>query len=89
MNKAELIDLMASLTKLSKADCKKCLEAFIEAVYRTLKKGKSLTITNFGTFLVISRKARTGVNPSTGKKMQIPGKRVPKFRAGKKLRGLV
>jgi DNA-binding protein HU-beta len=89
MNKAELIDMMASLTKLSKADCKKALEGFIESISRGLKKGKNVVLTNFGTFSISNRKRRIGVNPSTGKKMEIPAKKVPKFKPGKKLRAMV
>jgi DNA-binding protein HU-beta len=89
MNKAELIDMMASITKLSKADCKKALEGFIESISRGLKKGKNVALTNFGTFSISNRKRRIGVNPSTGKKMEIPAKKVPKFKPGKKLRAMV
>ena len=89
MNKAELIDMMAGLTKLSKVECKKAIEAFIEAVSRTLKKGKSVVLTNFGTFMVSHRKKRQGINPSTGKKMEIPAKKVPKFKPGKKLKSII
>ena len=89
MNKAELIDSMSSLTKLSKTDCRKALEAFIETIAKSLKKGKSVVLTNFGTFNVSHRKRRMGVNPSNGKKMEIPAKKVPKFKPGKKLRHIV
>jgi DNA-binding protein HU-beta len=89
MNKAELIDSMSTMTKLSKADCKKLLEAFVETVSKSLKKGKSVVLTNFGTFVVSNRKRRVGVNPSTGKRMEIPAKKVPKFKPGKKLRHMV
>lgn len=89
MNKAELIAIMATMTKASKADCKKALEAFVEAVSKSLKKGKPVVLTNFGTFMVFKRKKRMGVNPSTGKKMEIPAKNVPKFKPGKNLRVIV
>jgi DNA-binding protein HU-beta len=89
MNKAELIDSMSTMTKLSKADCKKALESFIETVSKSLKKGKSVVLTNFGTFVISSRKRRMGVNPSTGKKMEIPARKVAKFKPGKKLRHMV
>lgn len=65
------------------------LESFVKAVESTLKKGKSVVLTGFGTFTVIKRKERMGINPATGKKMKIASKRVPKFRAGKKLKDLV
>ena len=89
MNKAKLIEQMAKLSKLSKADCKKVLEAFIKAVGTALKTGKSVVLTGFGTFSVMKRKARTGINPSTGVKMRIAAKKVPKFKAGKKLKDIV
>ena len=89
MNKAMLVERMSKLTKNSKATCKDCLEAFISTVGQALKGGKPVVLTGFGTFTTIKRKARTGVNPATGKKMQIPAKKVPKFKPGKALKGLV
>ncbi|MCK4499344.1 HU family DNA-binding protein [Candidatus Babeliales bacterium] len=89
MNKAELIEKMASDTGLSKAACKSALESFISTVETGLKKGMSVVLTGFGTFTVMRRKGRTGVNPATGAKMVIPAKRVPKFRPGKQLKDLV
>ena len=89
MNKAQLIEKMSKAAKVPKAACKKCLEAFIEAVGKSLKSGQSVGLTGFGTFSVIKRKARTGVNPATGKKMNIPAKKVAKFKAGKALRDTV
>jgi DNA-binding protein HU-beta len=89
MNKAELIEHMAKSTKLSKAACKGAIESVIEAVETTLKKGKDVVLTGFGTFTVIKRKARIGINPATGNKMTIPAKRVPKFKPGKQLKDSV
>jgi DNA-binding protein HU-beta len=89
MNKAMLIEAMAKLTKLPKSTCKDCLEAFIQSVGKALKQDKQVVLTNFGTFKVIKRKSRVGVNPATKKKMTIPAKRVPKFSAGKALKELV
>ncbi len=89
MNKAELIEQMAKDTKMPKSACKDCLESFIDTVEKSLKKGKTVVLTGFGTFSVIKRKARTGINPATGKKMQIPAKKVPKFKPGKHLKDLV
>jgi DNA-binding protein HU-beta len=89
MNKAQLVERMAKSAKTSKAVCKDALEAFIASVGTALKTGKPVVLTGFGTFSVMKRKARTGVNPATGKKMQIPAKKVPKFKPGKALKGLV
>ncbi|PID88493.1 MAG: DNA-binding protein [Bacteroidia bacterium] len=66
MNKAELIDAMASKAGLTKADAKKALNAFTEVTGDVLKKGDKLTLIGFGTFSVSKREARTGRNPRTG-----------------------
>ena len=89
MNKAELIENMAKVSKLSRTVCKDALEAFIDCVGQALKQNKSVSLTGFGTFVIMKRQSRVGVNPATGKKMQIPAKNVPKFRPGKALKTLV
>ncbi|MBT3455553.1 HU family DNA-binding protein [bacterium] len=89
MNKAKLVEQMAKHAKLSKAACKAALEAFIATVKGGLKQNNAVVLTGFGTFSVMKRKSRVGINPATGKKMQIPAKKVPKFKPGKALRELV
>ncbi len=89
MNKAKLIEQMSKTSKLPKATCKKILESFIKSVSQSLKGGKSVVLTGFGTFSVMKRKSRVGINPATSKKMQIPAKKVAKFKPGKALRDLV
>jgi DNA-binding protein HU-beta len=89
MNKAQVLESMAKLTKMSKSSCKVALESFVATVGAALKQNKSVVLTGFGTFAVMKRKSRVGVNPATGKKMQIPAKRVPKFKPGKALKDLV
>lgn len=89
MNKAMIIEQMAKVSKLPKATCKAALEAFVSTVGQSLRQNKPVVLTGFGTFTVMKRKKRTGVNPSTGKKMEIPARKVPKFKAGKALKELV
>jgi DNA-binding protein HU-beta len=89
MNKAKLVEQMARVTKLSKSTCKECLEAFISTVGNALKQNKSVSLTGFGTFSVMKRKSRLGINPVTKKKMTIPAKKVPKFKPGKALKSMV
>lgn len=89
MNKAQLVEQMAKITKLPKSTCKDCLESIITAVSGALKQNKQVVLTGFGTFAVMKRKSRIGVNPATKKKMTIPAKKVPKFKAGKALKELV
>ncbi len=89
MNKAELIDAIASSTKFTKADSAKAVDAFVNAVSKSLKKGESVTLIGFGTFSVAKRAARTGRNPQTGKPLKIAAKKVAKFKAGSALSKLV
>ncbi len=89
MNKAELIEAMASRAKLTKADAGRALDAFLEATTKTLKKGDKLTLVGFGTWSVTKRPARTGRNPKTGKAIKIAAKKVAKFKAGAALAKVV
>jgi DNA-binding protein HU-beta len=82
MNKAELIDSIAAEAKLTKADAKRALDAFLGATTKALKKGESLVLIGFGTFKVAQRAARNGRNPQTGKAIKIKAKKVVKFKAG-------
>ncbi len=52
----------------------------------SLAREQKVTLVGFGTFQVMRRKERTGRNPQTGQAIQIPAKKVPKFRPGKGLR---
>jgi len=85
MNKAQLIDAMASEADLTKADAKKALDAFIKTTGESLKKGDRVALVGFGSFSIANRSARTGRNPKTGAEMQIPAKNVVKFKAGSEL----
>jgi DNA-binding protein HU-beta len=85
MNKAELVDAMASEAKITKADASRALEAFMNVTSKTLKKGERVALIGFGTFTVAKRSARNGRNPQTGKPIKIAAKRVAKFKAGAEL----
>ena len=87
MNKAQLIDAIAAESKLSKADAKKALDAFITSTGKALKKGERVSLVGFGSFAVSKRNARTGRNPQTGKTINIPAKKVVRFKAGSELNG--
>ncbi len=89
MNKAELVDAIAASAKISKADAKKALDAFVSSTTAALKKGTRVALVGFGSFSVSSRAARTGRNPQTGKAIKIAAKKVVKFKAGAELAGKV
>ncbi|WP_429280778.1 HU family DNA-binding protein [Paraburkholderia sp. GAS41] len=86
MNKTELIDHVAQQADISKAAAGRALDAVIDGVKGTLKKGGSVTLVGFGTFAVGKRTARTGRNPRTGAAIKIKAAKVPKFRPGKALK---
>jgi len=85
MNKTQLIDAMAADAGLSKADAKRALEAFVNATSGALKSGDKVALVGFGSFSVNERSARTGRNPQTGATINIPAKKVVKFKAGAEL----
>ncbi|MCB8963955.1 MAG: HU family DNA-binding protein [Bacteroidales bacterium] len=89
MNKAQLIDAIAAGAKITKADAKKALDAFVKATGTALKKGDRVALVGFGSFAVAKRNARTGRNPQTGKPINIKAKKVVKFKAGSELNGKV
>jgi len=89
VNKSELIDAIAAKAKMTKADSGNALDAIIDVVTETLKKGDKIALVGFGTFQVDKRAARKGRNPQTGKQINIPATNVPKFKPGKTLKDAV
>ncbi len=89
MNKAQLIDAIAAEAKLTKADARKALDAFVNVTGKALKKGDRITLVGYGTFSVAKRNARKGRDPRTGKEIKIAAKKVVKFKAGADLAGKV
>ncbi|MFA8300563.1 MAG: HU family DNA-binding protein [Hyphomicrobiales bacterium] len=85
MNKAELIEAIAMEAKLTKADAKRALDAFIKTTSESLEKGNRVALVGFGSFSVSDRAARTGRNPQTGAEITIPAKKVVKFKPGNEL----
>lgn len=85
MNKTELIDKIAAGSGLTKTDSKKALDATLKALKDLLKAGDKITLIGFGSFSVSERPAHEGVNPSTKQKIQIPAKKIVKFKAGAEL----
>ncbi|AFZ82701.1 MAG: HU family DNA-binding protein [Candidatus Kinetoplastibacterium crithidii] len=89
MNKTELIDQIAVSADISKAAANRAIDAFINVIKETMKKGDTLTLVGFGSFAVSTRAARNGRNPRTGEVIKIKKTRVPKFRPGKTLKEAV
>jgi len=86
MNKAELVEEVANQTRLTKRTSRETIDAVISAITDSLVREEKVTLVGFGTFQVMKRKARKGVNPQTGEAIKIPAKKVPKFVPGRGLR---
>ena len=83
MNKASLISLVSEMSEMSKTDVKKVLEATVSALNKGLSEGEKVLLTGFGSFNVVERAPRVGINPKTLKPMNIPAKKFVKFVPGK------
>lgn len=89
MNKSELIDAIAASADISKSSAGRALDAMVDTVTESLRKGEQVSLVGFGTFSVRDRAARTGRNPQTGQTIHIAASRVPGFKAGKGLKDAV
>ena len=85
MNKAELINAIAEKANLTKADAKAALDATLAAISDAVANNDKVALIGFGTFAVVEKGARTGINPATKEKIVIPARKVVKFKAGAEL----
>ena len=81
MNKGQLIDAIAKGSGLSKASSERALNAALKAITGSLKKGDRVGLVGFGSWKVAKRSARKVRHPQTGKIINIPAKKVIKFKA--------
>jgi len=86
VNKAELIEEVAGQTGLTKRAGREAVDTATSVITDALARRDKVTLVGFGTFQVMERKARKGRNPQTGEEIQIPGKKVAKFKPGRALR---
>jgi integration host factor subunit beta len=89
MTKAELVDQVTSLGDLTRRDGEVIVETFFEGIISALRADDKVEIRGFGSFRTRQRNPRTGRNPKTGDKVEVPAKRVPYFKPSKELRDLV
>lgn len=89
MNKAQLIERLATKTKLTKVQSETVLDAALEVIQEAVAEGGGVKLVGFGTFALSNRKARTGRNPQTGESFHLPATVVPKFRAGKEFKDFI
>ena len=89
MKKTDLVDVIAGKVKISKATALEAIDAFTDSITGALKKGDKVTLIGFGTFDVVKRAAREGVNPKTRQKINIKASKSPRFKAGKAFKAVV
>jgi DNA-binding protein HU-beta len=89
VNKNDLIADVSTETGLSKGDAARAVDAVVDVITPSLKKGTEVRLVGFGTFVVTKRAASEGRNPRTGEKIEIPASKQPKFKAGKALKDAV
>lgn len=89
MNKTELVEEMAKKTAGTKKATEEALNALIETITEALAKDEKIQLVGFGTFEVVKRAARKGLNPQTKEEIKIPASKAPKFKAGKALKDVV
>ncbi|HVV94302.1 MAG TPA: HU family DNA-binding protein [Hyphomicrobiales bacterium] len=89
MNKSDLIASVAEKAGLSRAQASGAVEAAIDAIVSSLKKGDDVRLVGFGTFQVVKRAAGVGRNLRTGETIKIPASKSPKFKAGQVLKDAV
>lgn len=89
MTKADLVARIAEEAGISKKAAASALDSVVEAVHEALKKGDKIRVADLGSFAVVKRQARKGVNPRTGVQIEIPASKAPKFSPSKALRETV
>ncbi len=89
MNKGQLVAYVANKTGMTKKDVTSSLDAIVDAIVGSVKTGKPVTLTNFGTFVSVRRKESMKRNPKTGEPVKVKAKNVPRFRPGKNFREVV
>lgn len=89
MTKRDLIELVAKKANLTNKASRESVDAFLQAIRDSLKRGEKVVITGFGTFSVRKRAAKKGRNPKTGEQITISAHKSPGFTPGKTLKKVV
>lgn len=89
MTKAELVEEVSDKTGLPKKQAEIVVNTVFESIVETLKTGEKIELRGFGSFRIRQRDSRTGRNPKTGDRVDVPAKRIPYFKPGKELRELL
>lgn len=89
MTKAELVDEVARTVQVTKKQAETIVNIVFDSIVDSLRSGEKIELRGFGSFRLRSRKSRTGRNPKTGEKVDVPSKKIPYFKPGKELKELI
>lgn len=89
VTKADIVDVVASGTGLTKLETEAIIEGFLRTVIDSLKEGKSIEIRGFGSYKVRKKRSRQARNPKTGEKVFVPEHYVPAFKFSKDFKDIV
>lgn len=89
MNKTELINAVAEKAGLTKVQAKAAIDATVNTITEQLQQGDKVALIGFGTFAVSEKTARKGINPRTKEVIEIPARKVVKFKPGAELNDVV
>jgi len=89
VTKADIVDVIASATGLTKVETEAVVDGFIQTVINAMKEGKNIEIRGFGSFKVKKRKGRIARNPRTGDQVMVDEHYVPIFKVSKELKHVV
>ncbi len=89
MTKAGLVDEVARNVQLTKKQAEAIVNVVLDSIVESLREGEKIELRGFGSLRIRSRKSRTGRNPKTGAKVEVPSKRIPYFKPGKELKELI
>ena len=89
MTKADLVEEVIRATELPRKDSEVIVETVFESIIQALQTGDKIEIRGFGSFRTRERRGRTGRNPKTGAKVEVPAKKIPFFKPSKELKDFV
>jgi integration host factor subunit beta len=89
LTKRDLVENVATVVEVSRKEAAEIVERILDSIVRTLHRGDRVEIRGFGTFRTRQRAPRSGRNPKTGVRIEVPAKRIPFFKPGKELRDLL
>lgn len=89
MTKADLVEEVAQTVEMSRKDSEAIVDIVFESIVKSLRARDKIEVRGFGSFRTRERKARTGRNPKTGTRVDVPAKMIPYFKPSKELKDLV